>query len=271
MIAPTSDPPAGGGVSEKTRSPTRVLLVDASIVNRRLSAALLKQHGYRVDAAKNGVEALRMFDESDSSYDVVLMDCHMPEMDGFEAAEKIRNSPGEGQNIPIMALTGTLEAAQFNRCTSSGMDDCLTKPFRIAAFESALSRGRQKNPASGEVAEDPREPFWDEVQIGRLRATMAEEADEFIREMIDMYCEDLPEMNAALQQAVDTLDATAIRDSAHRFKGSAKNMGLARIAGVALKLEELGKSGNLEGAEDWFKRLKSLNNKIRDESKLIGV
>ena len=249
-----------------------MLVVEDSIVNQRLTLALLERSGYHVQIAGNGREAVRLLCDEARTYDAVLMDCHMPEMDGFEASATIRAHDGPNRDIVIIALTGTLEETQIFRCEHSGMDDYLEKPIKIESFEKAFTHCKQEKAdelaaKSATESDNHREPFWEEERLDKLRATMGDEADEFIGEMLGMFLADAPRMVTSVETAMDTADAPALLEAAHRIKGASRNLGLNRIAGVCLKLEEMGKSGELAAARYWYKRLKSLTNQVADKAR----
>jgi CheY-like chemotaxis protein len=112
----------------KASGPRKVLLVEDSVVNQKLAAAVLEKDGHHVTIANNGREAVQAF-ESDS-YDLVLMDIQMPEMDGFEATRSIRKmEQGTGNHIPIIAMTAHALVGDRERCLAVGMDDYIAKPI----------------------------------------------------------------------------------------------------------------------------------------------
>src|SRR5262249_38737271 len=103
----------------------RVLLVDDNSVNQKVGAKMLERLGCRVDLAGNGKEALEMWTRV--PYQLVFMDCHMPEMDGYEATEEIRRREPPGQRVPVIALTANAMQGDRDRCLAAGMDDYLSK------------------------------------------------------------------------------------------------------------------------------------------------
>jgi signal transduction histidine kinase/ActR/RegA family two-component response regulator len=119
----------------------RVLLVEDTEINRRFAEAVLKKLGYTVDSVGNGVEALRVLEQR-ADYDVVLMDCMMPEMDGYEATRRLRAREEElGQpRLPVVALTAGASGDDLQRCLEAGMDDHLTKPYTVEALRQKLLR-----------------------------------------------------------------------------------------------------------------------------------
>ncbi len=144
--APREDPDDDGPTTVYTRpSETRVLLVEDNRVNQRLAMKMLQKRGYVVDLAANGVEALELI--SRTAYDLVLMDCQMPEMDGFETTRRIRESEaGTPRHLAIVAMTANALQGDRDRCLESGMDEYLAKPVRAEdlyrMIESTLARYR---------------------------------------------------------------------------------------------------------------------------------
>lgn len=256
-------PPPNSSVTAAP-DPRRVLVVDDSVVNQRLTVALLKQRGYEVHAVGNGREAVRVLCEEQVPHDVVLMDCFMPEMDGFEAAAEVRALKGPNQRILIIALTGTLEEAQILRCDDSGMNDYLEKPIRIQDFEGALKRlHAAAAPATGPPAPNVRRtPFWDMERLEELRAI--EEIDP--GEMLTMFFVEASETIKELQAAVAASDVGALQQSSRRLKIAGHYQGLTRISSVCLHLENASRREELKAAVYWFKRLKGLVHQIPDKA-----
>ncbi|MEC9464421.1 MAG: response regulator [Myxococcota bacterium] len=113
-----------------------VLVVDDNIVNQKLAAKILQKLGHKVDVVKNGREAVESV--GSQGYDIVFMDCQMPEMDGYTATRTIRGSEGDAQRLPIVAMTANAMKGDRENCLAAGMDDYITKPFKSADFEKAI-------------------------------------------------------------------------------------------------------------------------------------
>jgi CheY-like chemotaxis protein len=116
--------------------PLKLLLAEDNLVNQHVAMAVLKKLGLKADLAANGreaVEALR-----DKEYDLILMDCQMPEMDGFQATRKIREHEGDSRHVPILAMTANAMQGDRERCLESGMDDYLPKPVTLDSLKNAL-------------------------------------------------------------------------------------------------------------------------------------
>jgi CheY-like chemotaxis protein len=117
----------------------RVLVVEDNVINQRVVTRMLEKRGFDVDVAANGRAAVDTL--ASEQYDLVLMDCQMPEMDGFEAAEAIRCAEaGTGRRIPIVALTANAMSGDRERCLDAGMDDYLSKPVRAEELYAAVER-----------------------------------------------------------------------------------------------------------------------------------
>ncbi len=131
----------------------RVLVVEDNRVNQTVARALLERMGHRVDVAADGLEAVAMW--TADAYDVVLMDCQMPQLDGFGATERIRGLEAGGGRVPIVAMTASAMPGDRERCLGAGMDDYLTKPIRSDELHEALSRWVVPRAAPVDEREDP--------------------------------------------------------------------------------------------------------------------
>jgi len=138
-MLPSPHGPANPALNADDAAVLRVLLVEDNLVNRKLAKRILEKLGCVVDTAENGAEGVRL--HADSAYDAVFMDCQMPVMDGFEAAQRIRaRSRTTGQHLPIIAVTANVLPDDRARCFDSGMDDFIPKPVRPIDFAQALAR-----------------------------------------------------------------------------------------------------------------------------------
>jgi signal transduction histidine kinase/ActR/RegA family two-component response regulator len=136
----------------------RVLVVEDNAVNQLVAVAMLRMLGYRVDVAANGLEALDALERT--TYAVILMDCMMPEMDGYEATASVRRRAGADGSTPIIAVTANATEGERERCRAVGMDDYLAKPFTIDEVGAALVRciGGRRTPVQSEAADAPSTP-----------------------------------------------------------------------------------------------------------------
>lgn len=219
-----------------TRAKVRILLAEDNAVNRKLAKLMLDKLGYETDMASNGVEAVLAFDER--PYDLILMDCFMPEMNGFEATHEIRGREKNGQHTPIVALTASAQRGDREECLAAGMDDYLAKPVHEHELVVILQRWL-RHPDDAEVlAPEALE------RLGELPS-----GGEVIREVATLYLDDSPLRIEAIRQAAERHDAAAVANAAHGLKGSSANVGAARVQALAAKLEEMGRSGKLDGVK----------------------
>ncbi|MCS7025080.1 MAG: PAS domain S-box protein [Bryobacteraceae bacterium] len=137
-------------VEALTRRQARVLLAEDNAINRRVAIAILRRLGVSVDAVVNGQEAVHAVQHS--RYDLVLMDVHMPQTDGLEAARAIRNLPGPSSRIPIIAMTASVMAQDRDLCSQAGMNDFLSKPIEVAALAQVLSQWLLDHPLTNQHA-----------------------------------------------------------------------------------------------------------------------
>ncbi len=130
--AHTTPPPAASALSLQLRA--RILLAEDNVVNHKVAVGMLEEFGCRVDVAANGLEAVRMVIQL--PYDVVFMDCQMPEMNGYEATAAIRQHEESRKRIPIIAMTANAMQGDRQRCLDAGMDGYVSKPFKPAAIRA---------------------------------------------------------------------------------------------------------------------------------------
>lgn len=231
----------------------RVLVADDVEVNREIARQQLEQIGCVVDLAATGREAVAQCREH--PYDLVLMDCHMPELDGFAATAAIRTAPGPNRDTPIVALTASAFAEERNRCTESGMNGYLTKPTSQRELAACLDRfvtgTAPSPPASGTpAAADPETVLDVEATLDRIGGN----TELFVR-LIGIFRRQTPPMLRELHDAIGGRDAGNVRAVAHKLKGSLRSIGGRSAQTVAAELEECAVAGTLDGAPSLYDRL----------------
>jgi PAS domain S-box-containing protein len=236
------------------RHPLRILLAEDNVVNQKVALRLLEQMGYRADVAANGLEAIDAIERQ--TYDVVLMDVQMPELDGFEASREInRRWPG-ARRPRIVAMTANAMQGDRERCVAAGMDDYVSKPIRVEELAAALERSRRR--ARGAPAADLRGPdvtavgAIDPATFDRLTATMGRP---FVAELIDTFGEDARELIATLRRALADTDLDAFRRAAHSLKSNGETLGATALATLARELEAMARAGSLDGAASGLERI----------------
>jgi signal transduction histidine kinase/DNA-binding response OmpR family regulator len=244
----------------------RVLLAEDNKVNQRVALKMLEQLGCQVDVAPDGERAVAALEAS--TYDVVIMDCQMPVMDGFEATRAIRAREVDGHHTPIIAMTANAMASDRERCLEAGMDGYLTKPVRQDELTAAVSQWlptrteevRTPAPTPGASHEPAHRAgggpvLLDLDHLRSLREVGGPDAEAFIQQLVEAFESEAAEELEQIRSAVADADATGLVRAAHRLKGSALNLGCHAMADTAGELESLGRSGETAGADTLFERL----------------
>jgi signal transduction histidine kinase/DNA-binding response OmpR family regulator/HPt (histidine-containing phosphotransfer) domain-containing protein/PAS domain-containing protein len=246
------------------RLPLRILLAEDNATNQKLALRLLARMGYRADVAANGLEALQALERQ--TYDVVLMDMQMPEMDGLETTRHIHQRwPGE-QHPYVIAMTANAMEGDREMCLAAGMDDYISKPIRVEALVQALERGsddvhlrrmdRDTDQAQVETGTTGTQPqdYLDPAALDNLR-DMTGGDPAFLAELINTFLEDAPPLLKNLRQALSQEDASGVRLAAHSLKSNGADFGATTFSALCQQLEILGKSGQLGGAEALLSRI----------------
>ncbi|MCB4455977.1 response regulator [Leisingera sp. McT4-56] len=238
-------------------TPLKILLAEDGAVNQKVAIDLLTRRGHSVDLAENGQEAVDA--TARKTYDLVLMDMHMPVMDGVAAAKAIRaREQAEGGRLPIIACTASVTPADRERCANAGMDDFVGKPFRaeglLGAVEQA-TRGavpRQSSPATELPEAEPAGAVPDapaDVQPVDWQDALGRLGDEgLLREMAELFLSQAPQLAADIETARRNGNAEDLRRAAHTLKGSAAVVGATQVAEAARRLENVGRDGQLDEA-----------------------
>ena len=221
------------------RRPLRILLAEDNVVNQRVALAMLSRFGYRADVAVNGHEVLAAV--SRKPYDVILMDLRMPEMDGLEAARRVRLLP-LGKEPRIIAMTANVSPSDRDACVAAGMDDFVGKPIRVAELAAALERVESKERPSRPSR--PTLPTLDPRMVESLREL------EIWEEISQAFMAELPERLQALRDAIGCKSYTDVEHVAHAAKGGSGAIGAARMSSMFARIEEMAEASALAGADE---------------------
>jgi PAS domain S-box-containing protein len=254
------EPPRTSAVPPPAR---RVLLAEDNLMNQRVTRAQLERLGCVVDVAGDGHEAVRAAGQR--CYDLVLMDCQMPGMDGYDATREIRRQQGPGRHVPVVALTANALRGDRERCLLAGMDDYLAKPVDTRSLTRVLERHvPSQQPHLPSTAEPPRARSAD-PGTGELRpvdpAALAplielEKTDPgFLSVLVRDFDEGFRERLVDMQESLRDNDPAGLRSAAHSLKGSAGIVGAVGMADLCLRLEGLAKGGSIGRAGDLINRL----------------
>jgi CheY-like chemotaxis protein len=257
-------------LKEKTMSQTKlILLAEDNIVNQKVAVRQLEKLGYRADAVANGREALEALERI--PYDLVLMDCQMPEMDGYEATAEIRRREGQTKHTIVVAMTANALQGDRENCLAAGMDDYISKPVKVVDLENVLQRvffGCENNEEAASSAPKEVSP---PVDILRLHDAMGDE----VNEILDIYLLQMSENLAKLKTAIADGNAAEVNLIAHNCAGTSANCGMIAVVPPLRELERTSRDGSLAGAEilgqqvvNEFQRVQVF---LRDNLTLVAV
>ena len=216
----------------------RILLAEDNVAGQLVARRRLEHEGHEVRVASNGFEALQVLQEDE--FDLVLMDVEMPEMNGLEATRVIRRmEAGSGGHIPIIAMTAYAMAEDREKCLEAGMDSYVSKPVNHKDLFREISR----------LVLPPLEHQSTPVDIdAALEATGGDR--ELLEEVVSLFLEeDYPRQLKELKEGIDRQDAPAVKAAAHGIKGGVNSFGGHGAGAIAQQLQEMGRAGNLAGAE----------------------
>ena len=232
----------------------RILVAEDNAVNQRLALKQLKKLGYHADAVADGYEVLKALDHI--RYDIILMDCQMPEMDGYQVTRSIREKEKHperplGFSPYIIALTANVLHGDREKCMAAGMNDYLTKPLHLSDLDGVLQRALLKvHPVQRPDQTIPSEAALDRAVIGGLRELREANQPDPLKELIELFVRDAAMRLEKMQLALDERDGAGLASASHTLKGSASNLGARRLARFCVSLEKRAKTGDWAEAAD---------------------
>ncbi len=247
---PAASPVAGGATPGGA---PRILVVEDNRTNQAIAEGMLNVLHCRVEIASGGQEALLAFKRE--PWDLIFMDCNMPEMDGYQVTAALRALEAEsGRRTPIVAMTANTQSSDVEKCLASGMDDHLAKPLMLDSLGARLRRwipgyaepsGASGGPAEARATPSPRpdEPL-DPAVLGKLREALGSA----IGQAIQPFLEDMPRYLEEMEQAAASAENERLRCAAHAIKGAAGNLGARHLAAVARDIEAFVETGQIDAA-----------------------
>lgn len=241
--------------------PGRVLVAEDNHSNQLVATYMLEHLGYQADVVSNGAEAIEALKRE--KYDIILMDCQMPEMDGFEVTRVIRASEADSQrHISIIAMTAFALKGDREKCLETGMDDYISKPVTIEVLKSKIEAALSKGPdsaaeenvfsqaPSGNASIDPK-------VIAELLKLEEDSAHNIVEELTAIFLTDSPMRVDSIRQAINEDDADGLEHSAHALKGSCTVIGALRMKEICFELEKIGSTSSLHKLGDALPRLEN--------------
>ncbi|MGE3295841.1 MAG: EAL domain-containing protein [Porticoccaceae bacterium] len=243
-VAPAAAPALPG---PETLGHLRVLLVEDNAVNQKVASEMLLRLGIATDLAEHGRQALAMVARAD--YDLILMDCNMPVMDGYDATRRIRELETDGRPVPIVAMTAATGEQERQRALAAGFSDFLHKPVRLEQLAAAIARWAPV-PTAVAIPQTASSPpdlgnGYSEQAMNELHASVGDVA----YRMIESFLEDTPVYLDSLKSALRDGEAQRAYEIAHTIRGSASNFGAKSFVDAVLALEAFCKADDLSGSD----------------------
>ncbi len=220
----------------------KILVVEDNQINQEVALGRLRQLGIIADVAQNGLEALKSV--KSKKYDLILMDCRMPEMDGFEATRQIRQLNGSARNVKIIAMTASVTADEHEKCLAAGMDDYLAKPMTIEDLAETLSRHLQleislkRLDAEANFIQHPLTEILDAKILKNFLEIESRGEKNFAQEMLAIYLKHSETQLVELKNAFLERNRELVKNKAHSLKGSSGNIGIINLFQKFGDLEE---------------------------------
>jgi CheY-like chemotaxis protein len=240
------------------------LLVEDNVINQKVAQSILVKLGFNADVAANGLEAVRALSLID--YDLVLMDCMMPEMDGFEATAIIRD-PASGiinRKVPVIAMTANAIKGDREACLAAGMDDYLSKPVKIEDLSMILEKWLKPEATkqnAGDISAEKITERADDTKVTLLlfdKAALLDNLDgdeETAQSILEIALTQIPKDVEKLQTSCQGENQQTILLHAHTIKGVAANICTPALRAIAYKMETAAKNGDLSTVRDLMTEL----------------
>ena len=227
----------------------KILLAEDNAINRKLALSLLKKHRHEVVAVANGIQAIEAWEKE--SFDLILMDVQMPEMDGFEATRLIRTKEAakNGKRIPIIAMTAHAMKGDREKCLQAGMSDYIAKPIKPSDLYQVIAKAG--NQIKGEEVKMDR-------PISLHKALESVEGDhDLLKEVVQVFIDEVPHMIQTIETNLRSKDFVSLEREAHGLKGAVSNFGAKQAFSLAAELEQAGKNKNIRNSESVLANLKT--------------
>ena len=252
----TSVKPDSNEFEVQSQNPLRVLVAEDNAVNQTLIKALMERAGYDPVVANNGIEAVELF--AKGSFDIILMDVQMPEMDGFDATyEILKLQSDSGSRVPIVALTAHASPADRSRCLAAGMDEYLAKPIRAPALYALIDRLTGHH-TTVNIAKPKQAATKSSIDWKAGYETVG--GDEgLLKELLRVFVSNQAKLTQELEFAIESGNQREVRLSAHSFRGSLRHLGVIDASQVAGRIEDAAASDpDLAGVGELFDQFKSI-------------
>jgi signal transduction histidine kinase/DNA-binding NarL/FixJ family response regulator len=254
----------------------RVLVAEDNPVNQKLISEVLEIFACELTLVENGKEAVSMNEKN--HYDLILMDCQMPEMDGFQATRLIRSQEKESgakEGVVIVALTANARKEDRDKCLACGMDDYLSKPFTMAQLRDVISKWHQASEEDDITLNNVFAALADEVDcpvpqdqdeealldvntLNGIRALQNPQSPKILEQLFDIYRDSAAELIQSIDASIKDDNCESVREFAHSLKSASGNMGARKIFELSAKLEEMGRNKEIGDASSLLEEIDRL-------------
>lgn len=265
-------------IEDAEKQGSLILVAEDNMTNQDVIGRQLKLLGYTAEFKDDGSEALQAWNSG--RYSILLTDCHMPNMDGFELTRSIRKAEaGKDQHMPIVAITASALDAEIDRCYEAGMDDFLSKPLDMNKLKDALRKWvpaynpvklKQETAPSPSVAKEPASisNVASDIEVSsaidpKALTSVFGDDEETFREILEDFIEPSANNVIEIQQAFDAHSCEGVAKAAHKLKSSSRAVGAMELADLCLNLETAGKADDWEVIEREVPRLELAMNEVR--------
>jgi CheY-like chemotaxis protein len=231
----------------------RILVAEDNPVNQKVALYQLQKLGFLAEVVDNGqlaLEALRR-----KTYDVVLMDCQMPELDGYAATRELRAAEADKRHTWIVAMTANSLEGDREKCIAAGMDDYVSKPVKPDDLQAALSRFAGLRALQHATHQAKAPGTIDPHVIAAFREMEVDGQESVLAKLIDVFIENTPRVLTDSRAAITEKHSPLLERAAHTLKGSCSNFGAERMRAACERLEMLARTGDFEHAAEWIDKI----------------
>jgi PAS domain S-box-containing protein len=248
----------------EARRPLRILLAEDNAINREVAVRLLAKRGHVVTVTENGKEAVAAVESGHETFDLILMDVQMPEMDGFEATAAIRETEkATGTHIPIIAMTAHAMKGDRERCLAAGMDAYISKPIQFEELIEVTESFAEQSTAEPVSVENA----WDiELALSRVGGDQALLAD-----LAKIFCEQSPKLLSAIETSIAEKNLPALKRGAHSIRSAISTFAAQRASDIAAELEESSRPEGFDQYRETFSTLKALVEELQSDLQKLSA
>jgi CheY-like chemotaxis protein/HPt (histidine-containing phosphotransfer) domain-containing protein len=226
----------------------RILIAEDNPVNQRVALYQLQKLGFLAEVVENGHEALDAMRKN--PFDVIFMDCQMPELDGYAATRQLREIEMGKRHTWVIAMTANSLQGDREKCMAAGMDDYVSKPVKTEDLQAAIARFAGIRDIQRDTAETGSPGAVDLSAMSGLRELEGETGEAILGKLIDVFLDNTPKVLEQARAAVGRKSGPLLERAAHTLKGSCSNFGAERMRAACQDLESIARDGSLEKAAE---------------------